>query len=961
MPTFYKKDDMAKTSTPKPRAVKNQAAPKPSASKVENGLGDAIGYTQFSPFGLQSGALGVGTPGTEQVSNTGTLFKNLRWYLVSNMRQLLNELYVEIGLVQTIVDVPIDDALRGGFEIKSKQLGEEDIAALVLSLDRDEDLLTIGQAGKWNRLFGGAGVIIMTDQDPEEPLDLAAIGEDTPLEFRAVDMWELFWDAQNVDESMDLSGESADFEFYSYYGKKLHKSRVLRMKGMTAPSFIRPRLRGWGFSVVETLVRSINQYLKSTDLGFEVLDEFKLDVYKIKNLVNTLMSPNGQAKVAQRVQMANWQKNYQNAVVLDSEDDFDHKQLSFAGLGDAMAGIRMQVASDMRMPLTKLFGISSAGFNSGEDDIEVYNSMVESQVRTRLKPVSLKLIEVKCQKLFGFVPEDLSIAFKPLRVLGAVDEENVKTQKFSRAMQAKQSGEITVEEFRDICNKGGLFDVTLDTSDAALTELEAEAPEDTDGKGGDDNGEKATPKAGAKGGSNAAPNAKKMNAEWEESKHPRAEDGKFGKGGGKTSKGKEDKPAKKKPFKSFELVEPKSEGSKTESINKIITGGTGAVGSRGDLGKPSKIPYKSPKGTTCNMVGFVAFGKASLKDQAMLNEYVQGSEVLLSEMGIKFKTPLDFVCQNISAEKKTTAHFQQFKTVNPRVNIASNRGMVVKSILHEIGHAIDYALSDRLGASSAGVHLGRVAGTGPASPELQKLHGELETLLKDTDYFKMAETPFKRYLAGPTEIFARSFEVYAAAKAAKMVDEGTLPEAFKTNFRPDLFKTKDDRLVDAVNAQKTLQSEYNELSAKLGRSKDMPADELEGLRAKITEVKTKYSEVHAETKKLIEATGGGALIPEAKQKEYSEKIVEVMDKIFKLDSVKNALAGLFNSVAFDKASYEADGGDAQYDIRRKHIFDNPMHADQALWSKAKGISIKTYGREIWQYILWTYKKLGGKI
>ena len=50
------------------------------------------------------------------------------------------------------------------------------------------------------------------------------------------------------------------------------------MKGLTAPSFLRPRLRGWGFSVVEKLVRSINQYIKATDLGFEVLDEFKLDV-----------------------------------------------------------------------------------------------------------------------------------------------------------------------------------------------------------------------------------------------------------------------------------------------------------------------------------------------------------------------------------------------------------------------------------------------------------------------------------------------------------------------------------------------------------------------------------------------------------------------------------------------------------------------------------------------------------
>jgi uncharacterized protein len=444
--------------------------------QVQNGLSDALGFggiPGFSAFNLP----GQGSPWTEQVSNTTTLFKNLRWYLVSNFRQLLSELYIEIGLVQTIVDVPVDDGLRGGVKFKSKQLDESQIKELQVSMDRDDDINTAGQAAKWNRLYGGAGILIMTDQDPEEPLDLDAIGLDTPLEFRAVDMWELFWDKQNT-EGYDPEIQTQEFEFYDYYAMKVHKSRVMRLKGLTAPSFIRPRLRGWGFSVVEVLVRSINQYLKSTDLGFEVLDEFKLDVYKIKNLVNTLLSPNGQQKVQQRVQLANWQKNYQNAVVMDSEDDFDHKQLSFSGLAEAMAGIRMQVAADMRMPITKLFGTSvSAGFSTDQNDMENYNSMVESQVRNKLKYDLLRMAEIKCQKLFGFIPDDLEAEFKPLRELTAVDEENVKTQKFNRLSLAKEKGEITTQEYRDACNKGNLFDIHLDTGEDALNPDDPEVAE----------------------------------------------------------------------------------------------------------------------------------------------------------------------------------------------------------------------------------------------------------------------------------------------------------------------------------------------------------------------------------------------------------------------------------------------------------------------------------------------------
>ncbi len=469
--------------------------------KVENSiLGDALGFGQgIGGFpGVQPGGFpgNQGNPWTPTISTSQTIFRNLRWYLVSNFRQMLSEAFVELGLVQTIVKVPVEDALRGGIEISSMQLSPEEVEELQVSVDRDDDLGTMGEAGEWNRLFGGAGILILTDQDPMEPLDLDTIDADTPLEFRAADMWELTWDSQGADGWNPVS-ETEDAEYYSYYGERVHHSRVMKMVGIKAPSFIRPRLRGWGFSVVETLVRSINQYLKSNDLGFEVMDEFKVDVYKIKNLVNSLLSPQGKQKIQERIQLANWQKNYQNAIVMDSEDDWDHKQLSFAGLADAMKEIRMQVASDMRMPLTKLFGISATGFNSGQDDIEVYNSMVESSVRRPMKYHILRMLEIKCQKLFGFIPDDLKITFRPLRVLSSEQEENVKTLKFNRALQARQAGEITSQEFRDVVNKGELLEVKLvATPDLLKEETEGEDPEDEAGEGVDAEEESEDPADG---------------------------------------------------------------------------------------------------------------------------------------------------------------------------------------------------------------------------------------------------------------------------------------------------------------------------------------------------------------------------------------------------------------------------------------------------------------------------------
>ena len=439
---------------------------KTDMKKVNNGISEAI-------MGFNPTNLGV------QLSQVDTLFINNRWYMISNMRQVLSQLYVEHGIVQTIIDVPVDDGFRGGIEVNTKQLDESQIKEIYHTMKRNGDLKVAAQACKWNRLFGGAGILILTGGDPAKPLDIQReVKEGYPLEFRALDMWELFWSRQNTsDYSLSIDAQDFEVEYFDYYGIQVHKSRVLRMKGIEAPSFVRPRLRGWGFSKVEALVRSINQYLKSTNLTFEVLDEFKVDVFGIKELNSTMLSEGGEEAIRKRVQFANREKNFQHAITMDSEDTYQAKELSFAGIAEVQAGIRMQVASDMRMPLTKIFGVSSAGFNSGEDDIENYNSMVEGEVREKVEFEVLELVKIRCQQLFGFIPDDLEIDFKPLRVLSAEAEENVKTSKFNRLLAAAQARMISGKTFAEGCNKDNLLPVQINPSEAESLKVEADEDE----------------------------------------------------------------------------------------------------------------------------------------------------------------------------------------------------------------------------------------------------------------------------------------------------------------------------------------------------------------------------------------------------------------------------------------------------------------------------------------------------
>ena len=245
------------------------------------------------------------------------------------------------------------------------------------------------------------------------------------------------------------------------------------MKGIRAPSLIRPRFLGWGVSIVEGAIDAINQYLKAVNLLFEVLDEYKIDYYKIKNFNSDLLAPGAQQALLERLLLMNQAKDFQNAAVMDSEDDFIQKMLNFAGFAEIFNQIRMQYSASIKMPMSKIFGIPSSGFSSGEDDIENYNSMIMASARPRLRPVAHQMVSLRFQQLHGYIPDDLRISFKPLRTLSSEQEETVKTQKFSRIQQAKSTGNMTLEEYRDACNKAELLVIQLD-ADVDKSELQSE-------------------------------------------------------------------------------------------------------------------------------------------------------------------------------------------------------------------------------------------------------------------------------------------------------------------------------------------------------------------------------------------------------------------------------------------------------------------------------------------------------
>jgi uncharacterized protein len=427
----------------------------PQESSVHNGMTEAV---QGAVIGSRGGFL------ASMVNQTDTVLENLRMNLITLNRNALSYSYAEKGLVKTVVDLPVEDALRGGITISTKQLDAEEIEEITSAMENEGDLEALGYAQKWRRLYGGGALIIVTDQDPSTPFVEESISKGDKLSFLDADCWELQPASGTV---TGVGGVQTTPEHYSYYNMRIHKSRVLRFSGIRAPSDVRPMLRGWGLSCVEDLVDSINQFLKSRSLTFEVLDEFKLDIFRIKGLTNSLLQKDGTEKIKRRIQTANQEKNFLNALTMDSEDAYEQKQLSFGGIADMQKEFRMDIASATRFPITKLFGISASGFNSGEDDIENYNAMVESQVRSKLKPGANLIVRLRSRVLFGHAPSDLKTSFEPLRMLSAEQNESVKTAKAGRLDRAYEKGAISIGQYQEALNKDQLLPIQVDVTNQA--------------------------------------------------------------------------------------------------------------------------------------------------------------------------------------------------------------------------------------------------------------------------------------------------------------------------------------------------------------------------------------------------------------------------------------------------------------------------------------------------------------
>lgn len=334
--------------------------------------------------------------------------------------------YRSSWLHRKIIDIPAKDMTRAGRDWD----GDD---AVIEKIEAEEKRLMLWQklreAITLGRLGGGAIVIGLGD-DASKPLP--ANIRPSQIQYLAVlSRWQLTLGKMVQDPASPDFGEPEYFQLSASASQAtVHPSRVICFKGLPVPAILNTSWedRFWGDSVIQSVDEAVSQASTVADSFSSLIDEAKIDVYRFGGLAETLGHADGEAKVLQRIELTNTGKSVHRAVILDKEDEWEQRQLNWAGMRDIIITYDGRVAGAADIPATRLFGKAPDGMNAtGDGDLANYFQSIASTQEMDLRP-PLERLDAVMLPSAGVADKGLTFKFSPLQVLSEKDDAEIENK-----------------------------------------------------------------------------------------------------------------------------------------------------------------------------------------------------------------------------------------------------------------------------------------------------------------------------------------------------------------------------------------------------------------------------------------------------------------------------------------------------------------------------------------------------
>lgn len=361
---------------------------------------------------------------------TGVGFQSVIKFAKEDFEQL----YRYSGLARKAVDLPAFEMTRQWITIPQDEDGD--------ILERMEELSVkkrVRDALKWASLFGGALIVMILDDGGSLETPLNEEGLRSVADLVVYDRHQITWGQVELNQDVN-SPNFGKPEFYtitpytsgSVSQFRIHYSRVIRVEGNDLPGREKARNDGWSASVYESMYEELRNLGVINNSTAGIVQDFIQAVINIENLSE--MIAGGQEDLVQkRLDIMNLGRSVMKTILLDKEETYSKEASSVAGLADLVDRAMIMLSTVTGIPVTKLFGRSSAGMNStGDNDIRNFYDEIKSKQEDVLLPVISRIAYLIQRSLNGSFKgkelDDWSIEFNPLWQMSKKEEaEHRKT------------------------------------------------------------------------------------------------------------------------------------------------------------------------------------------------------------------------------------------------------------------------------------------------------------------------------------------------------------------------------------------------------------------------------------------------------------------------------------------------------------------------------------------------------
>jgi phage-related protein (TIGR01555 family) len=349
-------------------------------------------------------------------------------------------------------------------------------------------------------------------------IDKAKIAQGGLLAFRTVEpVWTYPGQYQSTNP---LAANYYKPESWYVMGKKVHVSRLLTIISRPVPDMLKPAYNFGGLPLTQLLDPYVNNWLRTRDSISDLIHSFSTSI--LKTNMGTVLSGEPDISIYARADLFNKTRDNRGLMILDNEsEDLAQVNTPLSTLDALQAQSQEHMASISGIPLVKLLGTQPAGLNASSDgEIRVFYDTIAASQQDNLRPLIKKALDIIQLSEFGEIDAGIDFDFLPLYQMDETQQATIRKTEADTDAVYIQAGVLDPSEVRQrlASDPDSPYD-GLDPDDMP------EAPDMGMMPG---EGQKTDEEDEEKGVNPFASDS----GEWDEGKHPRAENGQFGSGAG---------------------------------------------------------------------------------------------------------------------------------------------------------------------------------------------------------------------------------------------------------------------------------------------------------------------------------------------------------------------------------------------------------------------------------------------